>query len=103
MTAAAPGTAVPALPIAAVKQRPDPSRQWQDKVTERIAAGELAPFVPGVAQTIAARLGDAERKPGWGRLVPGAEVRVGPPPIPRKAARLPDASPERVDEARHVR
>lgn len=73
----------------------------------RIAAGELEPFVPGVAQTIAARLGDAGLQPGWGRLVPGAEVRVGPPPIPRKAARLSDVSPERVpervDEARHVR
>jgi len=68
----------------------------------RIAAGELAPFVPGVAQTIAARLG-ADQKPGWGRLVPGAEVRVGPPPIPRKAARLPDVPAERVDQALHVR
>jgi methionyl-tRNA synthetase len=41
----------------------------------RIAAGELAPFVPGIADTIAARLGD---------LVPGAELRTGPPPVPRK-------------------
>jgi methionyl-tRNA synthetase len=68
----------------------------------RIAAGELAPFVPGVAQTIAARLG-GDQEPGWGRLVPRAEVRVGPPPIPRKAERLPDASPECVDQAPDVR
>ena len=52
----------------------------------RLAAAELSPFVPGVARTIADRLGDAELAPGWGRLVPGAELRVGPPPLPRKAA-----------------
>ena len=44
-------------------------------------------------QTIAARLG-GDQEPGWGRLVPGAEVRVGPPPVPRKAAKLPDAPAE---------
>jgi len=50
----------------------------------RIAAGELSPFVPGIARTIAARLGDAGLEPGWGRLLPGAELRIGPPPLPRK-------------------
>jgi methionyl-tRNA synthetase len=53
----------------------------------RIAAGELSPFVPDIARTIAARLGDADLAPGWGRLLPGAELRVGPPPLPRKTAR----------------
>ncbi len=51
----------------------------------RVAAGELSPFVPGVAETIATRLGDADAQPQWGRLLPGAELRVGPPPLPRKA------------------
>ena len=40
----------------------------------RIAAGELAPFVPAVARTIGERLGD---------LVPGAPLPGGPPPVPR--------------------
>ncbi|HEY5921628.1 MAG TPA: methionine--tRNA ligase [Kofleriaceae bacterium] len=39
-----------------------------------IAATELAPFVPGVATTISERLGE---------LVPGAELRAGPPPLQR--------------------
>lgn len=51
----------------------------------RLAAGELAPFVPGVARTIAARLGDAELAVGWGGLAPGTELRAGPPPFPRRA------------------
>jgi methionyl-tRNA synthetase len=46
----------------------------------RIAAGELAPFVPVVAQTIAARLG-GDIRPTWGRL---AALHAGPPPLPRK-------------------
>jgi methionyl-tRNA synthetase len=50
----------------------------------RIAAGELAPFVPEVARTIAERLGDADLEPGWGRLEPGAPLRNGPPPLPHK-------------------
>ncbi|HEU4731189.1 MAG TPA: methionine--tRNA ligase [Kofleriaceae bacterium] len=50
----------------------------------RIAAGELSPFVPGIARTIAERLGDADVGPGWGRLSPGAALRGGPPPVPRK-------------------
>jgi methionyl-tRNA synthetase len=48
----------------------------------RIAAGELLPFVPGVARAIAARLGGGE--PTWGGLVPGAELVAGPPPLPRR-------------------
>jgi methionyl-tRNA synthetase len=50
----------------------------------RVAAGELSPFVPDVARTLATRLGDADLQSGWGRLSPGAELRVGPPPLPRK-------------------
>jgi len=53
----------------------------------RIAAGELSPFVPGIARTIASRLGGADLEPGWGRLVPGAELRSGPPTLPRKNAK----------------
>jgi len=53
----------------------------------RIAAGELSPFVPGIARTIATRLGEADLGPGWGRLVPGVELRSGPPPLPRKNAK----------------
>jgi len=52
----------------------------------RIAAAELAPFVPGVARTIAARLGDDAQQPGWGGLVPGAALAIGAPPLPRCAA-----------------
>lgn len=47
----------------------------------RIAAGELAPFVPGVAARISERLGDLSA--GWGGLVPGAALPTGAPPIPR--------------------
>ena len=49
----------------------------------RFAAGELQPFVPGVAEIIAARLGDAALTPTWGALVPGAELPLGPPSLPR--------------------
>jgi methionyl-tRNA synthetase len=41
----------------------------------RVAAAELAPFVPDVAAVIAARLGD---------LAPGAPLGHGPPPLQRK-------------------
>jgi methionyl-tRNA synthetase len=51
----------------------------------RVAAGELAPFVPGVARVIAERLGDAPLDAGWGKLAPGARLRAGPPPFPRRA------------------
>ena len=51
----------------------------------RFAAGELSPFVPGVAATIAARLGTADLSPVWGRLIPGTPLVLGPPPIPRLA------------------
>jgi methionyl-tRNA synthetase len=51
----------------------------------RIAAAELAPFVPGVSRTIAGRLGDPDLRPPWGLLAPGAELRQGPPPVPRTA------------------
>lgn len=53
----------------------------------RIAAGELEPFVPGVARTIAARLGGAPLAPAWGGLTPGAPLVVGPPPFPRRRRR----------------
>jgi methionyl-tRNA synthetase len=59
----------------------------------RIAAGELSPFVPDIARTIATRLGDADLKPGWGRLLPGAELRAGPPPLPRKTTSLSELVP----------
>jgi len=48
----------------------------------RIAAGELSPFVPGIARTILARLGDPDGAPRWGRAA--GELRAGPPPLPRK-------------------
>jgi methionyl-tRNA synthetase len=50
----------------------------------RIAAAELAPFVPGVARTIADRLGNASVNPAWGGLVPGDALGSGPPPLPRR-------------------
>jgi methionyl-tRNA synthetase len=53
----------------------------------RIAAGELSPLVPGIASTIASRLGTGDLEPSWGRLAPGTELRVGPPPLPRKTRR----------------
>jgi methionyl-tRNA synthetase len=49
----------------------------------RIAAGELSPLVPGVADAIAARLG-VGLDPGWGGLVPGALLHTGPPVLPRR-------------------
>lgn len=49
----------------------------------RFAAGELLPFVPGVAQTIADRLGNPDLAPAWGALKPGDVLTVGPPPLPR--------------------
>lgn len=49
----------------------------------RFAAGELQPFVPGVARLIAGRLGDAPLAPSWGGLVPGRALELGPPPLPR--------------------
>ncbi|MGE5185986.1 MAG: hypothetical protein ACM31C_28215, partial [Acidobacteriota bacterium] len=53
----------------------------------RVAAGELSPFVPGVANAIAARLGATDLAPGWGLLPPGRELRAGPPPLPRRKPR----------------
>jgi methionyl-tRNA synthetase len=50
----------------------------------RIAAGELEPFVPGVARTVAARLGGAQLAPAWGGLTPGAPLVAGPPAFPRR-------------------
>jgi methionyl-tRNA synthetase len=43
-----------------------------------VAARELRPFAPDIAATIAGRIGE---------LHPGAELRVGPPPLPRKRSR----------------
>lgn len=50
----------------------------------RFAAGELLPFVPDVSRTIAERLGDPDLAPTWGILEPGAALRLGAPPLPRK-------------------
>ena len=50
----------------------------------RIAAGELSPFVPDIASAIASRLGTQNLAPTWGALVPGTQLRAGPPPVPRK-------------------
>ena len=55
----------------------------------RVAAGELSPFVPGVARTVAARLGDAGLDPTWGQLAPNVALVEGPPPIPRTVRRAP--------------
>jgi methionyl-tRNA synthetase len=49
----------------------------------RFAAGELLPFVPGVARIIGGRLGDPDLAPTWGTLVPGGVLHLGPPPLPR--------------------
>jgi len=49
----------------------------------RIAAAELSPLVPGIARTIAARLGGAGQDPRWGQLAPGAALIAGAPPVPR--------------------
>jgi methionyl-tRNA synthetase len=52
----------------------------------RCAAGELAPFVPGVARAIGERLGDPDLAAGWGGLRPGAALHGGPPPLSRLRA-----------------
>ncbi|MCW5809316.1 MAG: hypothetical protein KIT31_43585, partial [Deltaproteobacteria bacterium] len=52
----------------------------------RIAAVELAPFAPGIAGAISARLADVDLSPGWGGLRPGAELPAGPPPLARRRA-----------------
>ncbi len=52
----------------------------------RFVAGELSPFVPGVAQTIAAALGTEDLAALWGVLRAGHPLRIGPPPLPRKGA-----------------
>jgi methionyl-tRNA synthetase len=70
--------------------RSDPARAaaslYAPLEAARIAAGELSPFVPGVARAIAARLGDPDLRPAWGGLAPGAAVVLGPPPVPRTLA-----------------
>jgi methionyl-tRNA synthetase len=50
----------------------------------RIAIGELVPFVPALAASLAARLGDPGLSPRWGELAPGAPLHAGPPPLPRR-------------------
>jgi methionyl-tRNA synthetase len=50
----------------------------------RFAAGELAPFVPGITRVISERLGDPDLAPVWGTLTAGSALRGGPPPLPRK-------------------
>jgi methionyl-tRNA synthetase len=55
----------------------------------RIAAGELSPFVPGVASVIASRLSTRDLDPTWGRLAPGTDLQPGPPPLPRKNRNTP--------------
>ena len=52
----------------------------------RFVAGELSPFVPRVADTVAASLGTGQLAPVWGVLRAGHPLRIGPPPLPRKAA-----------------
>ena len=71
------------LDVAAPWRVRDASLLYAPLEAARIAAGELSPFVPGVAATIAARLG-SHLEPSWGGLVPGAALRAGPPPLPRK-------------------
>ena len=51
----------------------------------RIAAGELSPFVPGIARAVADRLGDPPLEPRWGGLAHGTRIRRGPPVVPRRA------------------
>jgi methionyl-tRNA synthetase len=53
----------------------------------RFAAGELAPFVPGVSRVIASRLGRPDLAPVWGALRAGGELRGGPPPLPKRSPR----------------
>jgi methionyl-tRNA synthetase len=70
------------------RQRTDPAGAaaslYAPLEAARIAAAELSPFVPGVARAIASRLGSPDLEPHWGGLAPGAELRTGPPPLPRK-------------------
>ncbi len=54
----------------------------------RVAAAELAPFVPGISRTILDRLG-GEAQPGWGGLRAGTVLPGGPPPITRRVQREP--------------
>jgi methionyl-tRNA synthetase len=68
----------------------------------RVAAGELQPFVPGVARTIAARLGGVDLDPGWGRLVPGAALVAGAPPLPRKQDERADLCRGQADVSTRV-
>ncbi len=69
-------------PIATPRSPPS-TRLYTPLEAARFAAGELEPFVPGVARIIADRLGHAELTPTWGVLTAGAELRLGPPPLPR--------------------
>jgi methionyl-tRNA synthetase len=50
----------------------------------RVAIGELVPFVPALAASLAERLGDPSLTPRWGELPPGAPLHAGPPPLPRR-------------------
>jgi methionyl-tRNA synthetase len=50
----------------------------------RIVTGELSPFVPDLASTIARRLGTPSLAATWGELQPGAPLHAGPPPVPRR-------------------
>jgi methionyl-tRNA synthetase len=49
----------------------------------RIAAAELAPFVPSISQTILARLGGNDTA-AWGGLAIGTQLVAGPPPVPKR-------------------
>ncbi len=75
-----------ALEFAAPWRSKDASALYAPLEAARIVAGELAPFVPDAARTIAGRLGNPDLAPSWSGLRPGAELRHGPPPLPRKAA-----------------
>ena len=70
------------------RQRTDPTAAaaalYAPLEAARIAAAELSPFVPSIANAIASRLGTTDLAPSWGRLAPGSELRAGPPLLPRK-------------------
>ncbi len=57
----------------------------------RVAIGELVPFVPTLARTLALRLGDPDLAPRWGLLEPGAPLVLGPPPVARRGPARGDA------------
>ena len=71
--------------------RTDPARAaaslYAPLEAARVAAAELAPFIPSTSGAILARLGTTDASPTWGQLVPGAALVTGPPPVIRLARR----------------